>query len=292
MSQESAKEFIKQAENALNPKGFFAFIGVESSDYTLAAELYSKAANHYKVLKDYPLATKYFNKASKIYRNNDITDFRLISCLINCAECSTNYDIKLAITYYIESINLSITNGRLNDSGKHSKRLAEIYELNTDYINAIKQYQQAAEYYKSNNPTSYEIYSCISNAALLCVKNTDYQLAVELFENLANLYASSEFQKHKYMNCCVNAMICRLIIGDIVACKKSIDVYITLKSDFIKSQEYKFIDSLIYYYEHYDYENFRYTILDYDKQITSKDISDLLTTISDKLIQSEGDNLC
>jgi tetratricopeptide (TPR) repeat protein len=289
-----AKDYIVNAENAFLPQGwwqnFCATIGVFEPNCEIAAGYYLKAALQYKLLKKYDKASKCFYKVYELQVQSGECKRIAVGYLINAAECILSLDKTKAITYYQLAVNCLIDNFEFEQAGKRSMILADIYTQDSTYKDAIKYYNLAIKYFSVCEFRTNDSLKCMSKIAELSVKSDDIQVAVETFEALALHYKDDQYLKHRYSEYCLDTMICRLTIGDLVACKKSLNYYILLQPSLGLGEQCKFIDNLILAMDQYDSESFC-KIID-DRTIKLKDWHlDFLKKIEERLENDEEDDL-
>ena len=88
--------------------------------------------------------------------------------------------------------------------------------------------------------------------------------AVGILEKVAQSCVGNNLTKYKVKDYCMDAGICRIGLGDIVACKKALDNYVSWQPEFVKTREYTLIDSLVVACEKYDGEMFSDAVTEYD----------------------------
>ena len=79
--------------------------------------------------------------------------FRLVCDVFGCVRY-TRVDPATAIKYYQHAVTIMCENGRFGAGAKNSEAVAELYEKDNSLQEAMKFYQQAANYYSADNSPS------------------------------------------------------------------------------------------------------------------------------------------
>lgn len=113
--------------------------------------------------------------------------------------------------------------------------------------------------------------------------------AVTILEKVAQSCVGNNLLKFKVKDYCMDAGICRIGVGDLVACKKALDQYVSWQPEFVKTREYVLVDSLVTACENYDSDAFSEAVTEYDslKQLLPWQTS-ILYSVQEKL-EAEDD---
>jgi len=178
--EEKAAEFMERANRRQKSWSLF---GSVSSKFEEAAELYSQAANQYKLSKQWQRASDAYQKAAECNikassKHEGATNY------INAANCVRKDSPLEAIRLFNLAIELLTDEGRFSIAAKHEKEVAELYEAEMDYENAIEAFQKSADLYEGENSTS-SANGCLLKVAQYSAQLERYDKAIEIFEKVA-----------------------------------------------------------------------------------------------------------
>ncbi|KAL3283407.1 hypothetical protein HHI36_006552 [Cryptolaemus montrouzieri] len=134
--------------------------------------------------------------------------------------------------------------GRFSAAAKHHQMIAEIYELQLfDLKNAVNHYEQATDYFKSEeNNSSAEM--CSMKVAHYAAIFEDYQRAIEIYQQTALTHVGGTLLKYNIQTFLFKAALCH-ICADILSGKHVIQKYVELFPMFEDSNECKFLFELV-----------------------------------------------
>ncbi|KAH1180836.1 hypothetical protein KIL84_001770 [Mauremys mutica] len=143
--EKEALQLLAEADRKVRgSQSFFAGLFGGSSRIEEACDIYARAANMFKMAKNWSEA---------------------INCLIRAIEIYTDM-------------------GRFTIAAKHHISIAEIYETElVDIDKAIAHYEQAADYYKGEESNS-SANKCLLKVATYAAQLEQYQKAIEIYEQV------------------------------------------------------------------------------------------------------------
>jgi len=144
------------------------------------------------------------------------------------------------------------------------KQIAEINEEDGKITDALMAYQSAADYFEADGGYSSQCTACLLKVAYMSAEAKELDKAVAILEKVAQTCVGNNLLKFKVKDYCMDAGICRIGIGDLVACKKALDTYVSWQPEFVKSREFILIDSLVIACEKYDSDAFSDAVTEYD----------------------------
>jgi alpha-soluble NSF attachment protein len=260
MSQEAkAYDLMAQAEKKFTSRSFF---GNSSTKFEDAADLYTKAANIFKMCKKWDDASKAFARAAECHiklqsKHEAANDF------INGANCMKKTNVQEAIKFYQQGVELFCDEGRFAMAAKHQKEVAELYEAEMDLESAMSHYQIAADYFEGENSTS-SANQCLLKVAHFAAQLEKYDKAIELFEQVANSSLDSNLLKWSVKEYFLKAGLCHLATGDFVGSGRAIERYKELDLSFVQQRECRFLDDIQHACEEHDVEKFTNVVAEYD----------------------------
>ena len=111
--EQRAQDFLRQAEEKLRaPSGFFSFLtGGSSMRVEEAAELFSKAANNFKLAKQYDASGDAYLRAADLYLRSNVKH-EAASCFVNASGSYRKVNIEGATRQMLMSMSMSISMAR------------------------------------------------------------------------------------------------------------------------------------------------------------------------------------
>uniref|UniRef100_A0A8C6SD30 N-ethylmaleimide-sensitive factor attachment protein, alpha b n=1 Tax=Neogobius melanostomus TaxID=47308 RepID=A0A8C6SD30_9GOBI len=155
--EKEAMALMAEAEKKMkSSQSFFGSLFGSSSKLEEACEIYVRAANMFKMAKNWCEAINCLNRAIEIY-----TDM-----------------------------------GRFTIAAKHHITIAEIYETElVDIDKAVAHYEQAADYYKGEESTS-SANKCLLKVATYAAQLEQYPKAIEIYEQIGTYAMDSTLLKY------------------------------------------------------------------------------------------------
>jgi len=260
MTDDKGDELMAQADK--RTKGFSLFGGTQK--WEDAVELYTKAANQYKISKNWEKAGDAFCKAAEVhlklqskhdaaqsYINASLVYKKVNTAILKSVQC-----MKQGIEFYTDE-------GRFSIAAKHQKDLAEIYEDQSDLENAIAAYQAAADFFEGENSSS-AANQCLLKVALFSAQLERYDKAIELYEQIATRSIDNNLLKWSVKDYFLRAGLCTLAKGDVVAAERALEKYTDMDATFASQREYKLLNELVTAMKNYDVEAFTHAVVEYD----------------------------
>uniref|UniRef100_A0A8C7Q1N2 N-ethylmaleimide-sensitive factor attachment protein, alpha a n=1 Tax=Oncorhynchus mykiss TaxID=8022 RepID=A0A8C7Q1N2_ONCMY len=171
--EKEALALIAEADKKMkSSRGFGALFGGSSRKYEEACDMYVRAANMFKMAKNWSEAINCLNQAIEIY-----TDM-----------------------------------GRFTIAAKHHISIAEIYESELlDVDKAIAHYEQAADYYKGEESNS-AANKCLLKVATYAAQLEQYQKAIEIYEQIGTYAMDSVLLKYGAKDHFFKAALCHFCV--------------------------------------------------------------------------------
>ncbi|TSR87284.1 Alpha-soluble NSF attachment protein [Bagarius yarrelli] len=183
--EKEAMALMSEAEKKVkSSQSFFGSLFGGSSKMEDACEMYARAANMFKMAKNWSAAGNAFCQAALLHlqmqsKHDAATNF------IDAGNAFKKADPQEAINCLIRAIEIYTDMGRFTIAAKHHVTIAEIYETElVDIDKAIAHYEQAADYYKGEESTS-SANKCLLKVAAYAAQLEQYPKAIEIYEQLA-----------------------------------------------------------------------------------------------------------
>uniref|UniRef100_A0A8C5HZV9 Beta-soluble NSF attachment protein-like n=1 Tax=Gouania willdenowi TaxID=441366 RepID=A0A8C5HZV9_GOUWI len=227
-----------------------------------ACEMYCRAANMFKMAKNWSAAGNAFCKAARIHMQ-----------LQNKHDCATSFidagnafkksDPNEAIKCLNAAIDIYTDMGRFTIAAKHHISIAEIYESElVDIEKAIAHYEQAADYYKGEESNS-SANKCLLKVGGYCAQLEQYQKAIEIYEQVGANTMDNPLLKYSAKEYFFKASLCHFIVDELNA-KIAIEKYEEMFPAFSDSRECKLLKKLLEAHEEQNSEAFTEAVKEFD----------------------------
>ncbi|KFZ22823.1 hypothetical protein V502_02701 [Pseudogymnoascus sp. VKM F-4520 (FW-2644)] len=244
MAQDPRALLQKADKAASGAGGGFSLFGGRGEKWENAADLYTQAANAFRMQKLTKEAGNAFEQAASIQlqklsepddaANTYVEAFKVYrkSDPLDAARC-----LDIAINHYTGK-------GNFRRAASHKQNLAELYEQEVgDQKKAMESYELAASWFESDNAEALanKLYLKVGDLAAL---EGDYYKAVENFEKVATSAVTNNLMKWSVKDYFLKAGLCLLAIGDMVAVNRAFEKYRTMDSTFASTKEHQLLIDL------------------------------------------------
>ncbi|KAL3098807.1 hypothetical protein niasHS_001440 [Heterodera schachtii] len=277
-SEKKAQSMLAEAEKKLQKSsGVLSFLFSGSSTPSDAAELFIKAANHFKLAKNWNGAAGAFLKAAQLYDRDAKHD-----AAINFGEagnCFRKVDLQKAVECYQKGADIYLDMGRFNMAAKMHTTMAELYESTLGENEAarsttvlsiqvckdkcIEQYQKAADMYKGEEQRS-SAAKCLLKVAHYAAELDQYQKAQLTFEEVAIYEADNPMLKYAAKTHFFQALLCSLCI-DLLDSQRALKRYEELSNYFADARECQLGKQIMEAMENGDPDGFTEAVQQFDK---------------------------
>ncbi|KAH7664704.1 NSF attachment protein [Dioscorea alata] len=221
------EEFEKKAEKKLTGWGFFG------SKFEDAADLFDKAANCFKLAKNWERAASVYKKLANCHLKLE-SKHEAASAYVDAANCYKKISAQDAAESLNQAVNLFLEIGRLNMAARYCKELGEIYEQEQSFDKAIDYFERAADLFQSEEVTT-SANQCKQKVAQFAAQLEQYPKAIEIFEAIARHSMNNNLLKYSVKGLLLNAGICQLCRGDVVAITNALEKYQVYSLFLVKS---------------------------------------------------------
>ncbi|XP_074585193.1 alpha-soluble NSF attachment protein-like [Curcuma longa] len=258
MADQSAKaeEFVQKAEKKLSGWGIFG------SKHDDAADLFEKAANCFKLAKNWDRAGSVYIKIADCRLKLD-SKHEAASSYVDAANCYKKISIQDAAESLNQAVNLFLEIGRLNMAARYCKELGELYEQEQDLEKAIVYFERAADLFQSEEVTT-SANQCNQKVAQFAAQLEQYPKAIGILEVNARQCINNNLLKYSVKGILLNAGICQLCKGDVVAVTNALERYEELDPTFSGTREYKLLSNLAEALDEGDVVKFTDAVQEYD----------------------------
>jgi len=186
---------MQEAEAKLNASGgIFGAIFGNNQKYEDAGDIYKRAANAFKVAKDWDMAGQCFLRCLDCSKKSGAAQFEHASLAKDAADCFKNVNSAEAIQWYRTSITTYCDMGRFNTAAKMQMEVAQLCESEDDKGEAIINYQQAADFFSAENQKSHATKALLKVGELSAFEGS-YDKAIEIYESVAATCLESNLLK-------------------------------------------------------------------------------------------------
>uniref|UniRef100_A0A6I8QBB9 NSF attachment protein beta n=1 Tax=Xenopus tropicalis TaxID=8364 RepID=A0A6I8QBB9_XENTR len=204
-----------------------------------ACEMYARAANMFKMAKNWSAAGNAFCQAAKLHmqlqsKHDAATSF------VDAGNAYKKADPQEAINCLNAAIDIYTDMGRFTIAAKHHITIAEIYETElVDIEKAIAHYEQSADYYKGEESNS-SANKCLLKVAAYAAQLEQYQKAIEIYEQIGTSTMDNPLLKYSAKEYFFKAALCHFIVDELNA-KLALEKYEEMFPAFTDSRECKLL---------------------------------------------------
>uniref|UniRef100_A0A672T0P8 Beta-soluble NSF attachment protein n=1 Tax=Sinocyclocheilus grahami TaxID=75366 RepID=A0A672T0P8_SINGR len=209
-----------------------------------ACEMYARAANMFKMAKNWSAAGNAFCQAARLHmqlqnKHDSATSY------IDAGNAFKKADPQgEAIKCLNAAIDIYTDMGRFTIAAKHHITIAEVYESElVDIEKAIAHYEQAADYYKGEESNS-SANKCLLKVASYSAQLEQYPKAIEIYEQVGSNTMDNPLLKYSAKEYFFKASLCHFIVDELNA-KLAIGKYEEMFPAFSDSRECKLLKFLV-----------------------------------------------
>ncbi|XP_018422355.1 PREDICTED: beta-soluble NSF attachment protein isoform X1 [Nanorana parkeri] len=252
-----------------------------------ACEMYARAANMFKMAKNWKAAGNAFCQAAKLHmqlqsKHDAATSF------VDAGNAFKKADPLEAINCLNAAIDIYTDMGRFTIAAKHHITIAEIYETElVDIEKAIAHYEQSADYYKGEESNS-SANKCLLKVAAYTAQLEQYQKAIEIYEQIGTSTMDNPLLKYSAKEYFFKAALCHFIVDELNA-KLAVEKYEEMFPAFSDSRECKLLKKLLEAHEEQNSDSYTEAVKEFDS-ISRLDqwLTTMLLRIK-KSMQGDGD---
>eukprot|EP00826_Nyctotherus_ovalis_P026316 TRINITY_DN2057_c0_g1_i14.p1 TRINITY_DN2057_c0_g1~~TRINITY_DN2057_c0_g1_i14.p1 ORF type:complete len:220 (+),score=64.90 TRINITY_DN2057_c0_g1_i14:78-737(+) len=189
---DEGNEYLRRGDAELNP-GFFKKWTTSRSELRENAKgMYEKAANHFKLAKNFALASEACLKVADCESDEGVA----ASHYVEAANCMKKINTSEAVQIMERAIQCYCTTGSIRMGARYAKQVAEWYEADYEYELAIEYYLKASELQNIEASDSFGLQCSIKAADLMVLsKEEKYVEAIKKYEEAAKQYLKNTLLK-------------------------------------------------------------------------------------------------
>ncbi|GFF36078.1 probable vesicular-fusion protein sec17 homolog [Aspergillus udagawae] len=282
---------LQKADKALQgASSGLSFFGGRTEKYENAADLYTQAANAFRVQKLNKEAGLAFEKAAAIQKQNLNEPDDAANTLQEAFKVYRKSDPEDAARVLSAAIQHYVLKGNLRRAATQQQHLAEVYEIELgDSKKALEAYEKAAEWFDGDNAEALANKHYLKVADLAALEG-DYYKAIENYERIGRSSITNNLMKWSVKDYFLKAGICHLASKDIVAANRALESYRDTDPTFASTREHQLLVDLVQAIEAGDQEAFSDKLFQYD-QLSKLDKwkTTLLLRIKSNIEEAEED---
>ncbi|KAI9833371.1 MAG: vesicular-fusion protein S17 [Phylliscum demangeonii] len=265
MSQDPGA-LLQRAEKALQGAGGgFSFFSGRQEKYENAADLYSQAANAFRMQKQGKEAGLAFERVASIQTKNLNEPDDAANTLVEAFKAYRKTDPQDAARVLEQAINHYTMKGNFRRAATYEQNLAELYEIELgDQKKAINAYETAAGWFEGDNAEALANKLSLKVADLAALEQ-DYYKAIQNYEKVAKSSVNNNLMKWSVKDYFLKSGICLLANSDMVATRNALESYRELDSSFASTREHQLLVDLADAVEQGDAEAFADKLFEFDK---------------------------
>ncbi|NWR54180.1 SNAA protein, partial [Bucorvus abyssinicus] len=215
-----------------------------SSRLEEACDTYARAANMFKMAKNWSAAGNAFCQAAQLHlqlqsKHDAATNF------VDAGNAFKKADPQAPLGGFLPVLPVPPpSQGRFTIAAKHHISIAEIYEAElVDIEKAVAHYEQAADYYKGEESNS-SANKCLLKVATYAAQLEQYQKALEIYEQVGVGAMDNPLLKYGAKEHFFKAALCHFCI-DMLNAKLAVQKYEEMFPAFTDSRECKLLKKLL-----------------------------------------------
>lgn len=288
--EREALALVAQADKKMKSHSVLgSLFGGSSRKYEEACDMYVRAANMFKMAKNWSAAGNAFCKAAQLHlRMQNKLDAAIN--FIDAGNAFKKADPQEAIKCLERAIDIYTDMGRFTIAARHHMTIAEVFETELlDVDKAVAHYEQAADYYKGEESTSLAN-KCLLKVATYASQLEHYEKAIEIYEKIGTYSMDSTLLKYGAKDHFFKAALCHFCV-DMLNAKLSVQRYEEMFPAFSDSRECKLVKKLLDACEEQDVDAYTDAVKDFDSILRLDQWTTTMLLRIKKTIQDEETDL-
>jgi len=291
--EEQGKNLMEEAEKKLTSKAsmFKSMFGSSTNGPEEAAEIFVKAANQFKLAKNWTLAGGAFTRSAEAYLKAGADfSYDAASKYVDAGKMyKTGENIPKAIDSFEEAVRVYTDAARFQQSARYQKEIAELHESSGNLTEARKAYSDAADFFDGEDSKS-NANAMRLKMAMIAGTQGDYKVAADLFEKIATAALDSNLLKYGARDHLLRAGMCHCV-EDQVEASRALERYRELDASFVGSREDELLGKIVAAVTDCDVEAFTNAVFEFHSISKLDDWKTSLLLKIKKSISDEEDDL-
>ncbi|EGU76160.1 soluble NSF attachment protein [Fusarium oxysporum f. sp. albedinis] len=245
--------------------GGFSFFGGREEKYQEAADLFTQAANAFKMQQQNLEAGKAFEQAAQVQTDKLKEPDDAANTLVDAFKAYRKDDPQAAARCLNIAVDRYCAKGNFRRAASHKENLGELYEVELgDAKSAIECYELAATWYEGDNAAALANKLWLKVADVAAIEG-DYYKAIEKYERVAEQSINNNLMKYSVKDYLLKAGICHLASGDLVAAQRALEKYRDMDPSFGAQREHQLLTDLCEAIEAKSQEQFTDRLYQFDQ---------------------------
>uniref|UniRef100_A0A8D1CY75 NSF attachment protein alpha n=2 Tax=Sus scrofa TaxID=9823 RepID=A0A8D1CY75_PIG len=262
-----AMALLAEAERKVkNSQSFFSGLFGGSSKIEEACEIYARAANMFKMAKNWSAAGNAFCQAAQLHLQLQ-SKHDAATCFVDAGNAFKKADPQEAINCLMRAIEIYTDMGRFTIAAKHHISIAEIYETELVDIEKVGGGCGPAHGGEDcsglSSGTRSSANKCLLKVAGYAAQLEQYQKAIDIYEQVGTNAMDSPLLKYSAKDYFFKAALCHFCI-DMLNAKLAVQKYEELFPAFSDSREYKLMKKLLEAHEEQNVDSYTEAVKEYD----------------------------
>ncbi|KAL9640818.1 MAG: hypothetical protein Q9164_000053 [Protoblastenia rupestris] len=255
---------LSQANKAASSAGSgFSLFGGKTDKYENAVDLYTKAANAFRLQQNGTEAGRAYEQAAALQKNKLNEPDDMANTLQEAYKAYRKTSPQDAARVLSQAIDHYLSKGNFRRAATQKQYLAELYEEIQDRKEARTAYEDAARWYEDDNAAALANKLNLK-AGDLAALDGDYAPAIQHFEHVARQSVSNNLMRFSVKDYLLRAGICHLA-HDVIGAKRALQGYVELDPSFAQQREHQLLVDLTEAVEAGDSEVFAEKLYRYDQ---------------------------
>uniref|UniRef100_A0A8C7G2D8 N-ethylmaleimide-sensitive factor attachment protein, beta a n=2 Tax=Oncorhynchus TaxID=8016 RepID=A0A8C7G2D8_ONCKI len=264
--EKEAMQLMAEADKKVKSSGSFlgGMFGGSHHKVEDACEMYARAANMFKMAKNWTAAGNAFCQGARLHMQLQ-NKLDSATSFVDAGNAYKKADPQEAINCINAAIDIYTDMGRFTIAAKHHITIAEVYESElVDIEKAIAHYEQAADYYKGEESNS-SANKCLLKVGHYSAQLEQYPKAIEIYEQVATNTMDNPLLKYNAKEYFFKASLCHFIVDELNAkVLLSLLMYEEMFPAFADSRECKLLKKLLDAHEEQNCEAFTEAVKEFD----------------------------
>ncbi|KAI5466886.1 soluble NSF attachment protein, partial [Mariannaea sp. PMI_226] len=233
--------------------------------YEVAASLFERAGNAFKMKGNNMEAAKAFERAAQIQTENLKEPLDAAPNLEKAAAAYRKLDPQAAARCLAMVVDHRCANGNFRSAARAKEDLGSLYEVEIgDLKTALECFETAAGWYEGDNAPALANKLWLKAADLAALEG-DYYKSTGIYEKVAEASINNNLMKYSVKEYFLKAGICHLASGDLVAAQRALEKYRDLDPSFGAQREHQLLVDLCDSIEAKSQEDFADKLFQYDQ---------------------------
>ncbi|WPH03998.1 Hypothetical protein R9X50_00688200 [Acrodontium crateriforme] len=260
------RALLQKADKAAQSAGSgFSLFGGRGEKWEAAVELYTQAANAFRMQKAGKEAGQAFERAAELQTSKLNEPDDAANTLTEAFKSYRKDEPEDAARCLEKAIGHYTLKGNFRRAAGHKQNLAELYEVELgDQKRAMEAYEVAAGWYENDNAEALANKLFLKVADLAALEN-DYYKAIGNYEKISKSSINNNLMKWSVKEYLLKAGLCHLATNDMVATNRALESYRDLDPAFTQTREHQLLVDLSEACEEGDQEKFADKLFQFDQ---------------------------